>query len=67
MNSNKHEAAQIGRREFLSQFSAAVTGSTLALANARGQNLSAEKIQMYVRRYLSCDYYAVCYAYPHQG
>ncbi|MDT8300196.1 MAG: hypothetical protein RQ760_01850 [Sedimentisphaerales bacterium] len=43
MNSDKHEAARIRRREFLSQFSAAVTGSTLALANARGQNLSAEK------------------------
>lgn len=31
------------------------------------KNLSAEKIQMYAHRYLSLEYYAVCYAYPHRG
>ena len=31
------------------------------------KNLSAEKIQLYARRYLSTEYYAVCYAYPHRG
>jgi hypothetical protein len=43
MDSDKNKAASIGRREFLSQLSVAVTGSTLALANARGQSLSADK------------------------
>jgi hypothetical protein len=43
MDSDKHEAAGIGRREFLSQLSVAVTGSTLALANAGGQSLSADE------------------------
>ena len=31
------------------------------------KSLSAEKIQLYARRYLSTEYYAVCYAYPHRG
>jgi len=42
MDSDKYEATGIGRREFLSQLSVAVTGSTLALANVKGQNLSAD-------------------------
>ncbi|MBW7992337.1 MAG: hypothetical protein FVQ84_20305 [Planctomycetes bacterium] len=43
MDSDKHEAAGIGRRDFLSQLSVAVTGSTLALATARGRSLSADR------------------------
>jgi len=43
MDSNRHEAPQMKRREFLSQLSAAVTGSTLALAAAQGQSVSAEE------------------------
>jgi hypothetical protein len=43
MDSDKHEAPGMGRREFLSQLSVAVTGSTLALATAQGQNVSAEE------------------------
>jgi hypothetical protein len=43
MNSDKHRAPGMGRREFLSQLSATVTGSTLALATARGQSASAEQ------------------------
>ncbi len=43
MDSDKHETAEIGRREFLSQLSVAVTGSSLALANSRGQSLSADE------------------------
>jgi hypothetical protein len=41
MNSDGHEAPGMGRREFLSQLSAAVTGSTVALATAQGQSISA--------------------------
>ena len=43
MNSNRRQAPQMRRREFLSQLSAAVTGSTLALAAAQGQSASAEE------------------------
>jgi hypothetical protein len=42
MDSDKRKAPEMGRREFLSQFSAAVTGSTVALATAQGQSVSAE-------------------------
>jgi hypothetical protein len=43
MDSDKHEAPGMGRREFLSQLSMAVTGSSLALATTQGQSLSAEE------------------------
>jgi len=43
MDSDRHAAAQMKRREFLSQLSAAVTGSTLALAAAQGQSVSAKE------------------------
>jgi hypothetical protein len=43
MNYDKSEAQGIGRREFLSRLSIAVTGSTLAYATAQRQNVSAEE------------------------
>jgi len=43
MDSNKHETVGMGRREFLSQLSVAVTGSTLALSTAQGQGASAQE------------------------
>jgi len=43
MDSDRHEAPGMKRREFLVQLSAAVTGSTLALAAAQGQSASAEE------------------------
>jgi hypothetical protein len=43
MDSEKHEGRGMGRRDFLSQLSATVTGSTLALASAQGQNVPAEE------------------------
>ncbi len=42
MDSDKHKAPGMGRREFLSQFSAAVTGSTMAFVTAHGQSISTE-------------------------
>jgi hypothetical protein len=42
MDSDKHEAPGMGRREFLSQLSVAVTGSTMALVTTQGQSVSAE-------------------------
>lgn len=42
MNSNKHEESGIKRREFLSQLSIAVTGSSLALATNQNQRVFAE-------------------------
>jgi hypothetical protein len=44
MNSDKQEKQEIGRREFLSQFSKAVTGSTLTLATAQSKSVSADEI-----------------------
>ena len=44
MNLDKNEAQGIGRREFLSRLSIAVTGSTLALATSQRQSVSAEEI-----------------------
>lgn len=43
MDSNRHTAPQMKRREFLSQLSTAVTGSALALAVARGQGASTQE------------------------
>jgi len=43
MNSDKHETSGMGRREFLSQLSLAMAGSGLALATAKGQNISAKE------------------------
>jgi hypothetical protein len=42
MDSKKHEAPGMGRREFLSQLSAAVTGSTMAFVTAHGRSISTE-------------------------
>jgi hypothetical protein len=43
MDSNKHEAQAMGRREFLSQLSLAVTSSSLALATTQEQRVSAKE------------------------
>jgi len=43
MNSGKYEAPGMGRREFLSQLSLAVTGSSLALATTKGQRVSVKE------------------------
>ena len=43
MDSDKHQAQQMGRREFLSQLSLTMTGSSLALATAQGQRVSAKE------------------------
>ena len=43
MYSDKHEEPGIGRREFLSQLSLAMTGSSLALATTQGQGVSAKE------------------------
>jgi hypothetical protein len=43
MDSDKHKAAGMGRREFLSQLSLAMTGSSLAIAAAQGQRVSAKE------------------------
>ena len=43
MDSDKHEASGMRRRDFLSQLSLAVTGSSLALATAQGQRVSAKE------------------------
>lgn len=42
MDSKRHEAPGMGRREFLSQLSAAVTGSTMAFVTAHAQSISTE-------------------------
>jgi hypothetical protein len=41
MDSGKHKASEMPRREFLSQLSLAITGSSLALTNTQAQNISA--------------------------
>jgi hypothetical protein len=43
MDSDKHKASGMGRREFLSQFSRAMTGSSLAFATTQGQKVSAKE------------------------
>lgn len=44
MNSDKNELKGIARREFLSRLSLTVTGSTMALATAQMQSVSAQEI-----------------------
>jgi hypothetical protein len=43
MDSDKNEAPGMGRRKFLSQFSLAITGSSLALATTQEQKVSAKE------------------------
>jgi len=43
MISDKYEAPGMGRREFLSQLSLAMTGSSLALATTQGQRVSSKE------------------------
>jgi len=42
MDTDKHKAPQMGRRKFLSQFSVAVTGSTMALVATQPRGVYAE-------------------------
>lgn len=43
MNSDKCKTLGMGRREFLSQLSLAMTGSSLTITTAQGQRLSAKE------------------------
>jgi len=43
MNSNKNKTPEMGRREFLSQLSLSMTGSSLALATTQGQKALAKE------------------------